>query len=156
MVELTTDTEVDSRIFENFVDDWAKSSNFNDIKPKNSLLILLLMSLMVKSKKIAEYKSAKQSISDFCFGNNITSTPYIRMLDSGKTVSEIMAVITEDVLLRSNVKKLRKSEKRLKNRDKLNLTNNSKNTKQENLKNHLMLCPLMLAKKTQEHYLNQK
>ena len=38
LVELTTDTEVDSRIFENFVDDWAKASNFNDIKPKKQLI----------------------------------------------------------------------------------------------------------------------
>ncbi|MCX7531567.1 DUF1351 domain-containing protein, partial [Lactococcus lactis] len=98
LVELTTDTEVDSRIFENFVDDWAKSSNFNDIKPKKQLIDSITYVIDGEKQKIAEYKSAKQSISDFCFGNNITSTPYIRMLDSGKTVSEIMAVITEDVL----------------------------------------------------------
>ena len=98
LVDLTTDTEVDSRIFENFVDDWAKSSNFNDIKPKKQLIDSITYVIDGEKQKIAEYKSAKQSISDFCFGNNITSTPYIRMLDSGKTVSEIMAVITEDVL----------------------------------------------------------
>lgn len=156
MVELTTDTEVDSRIFENFVDDWAKSSNFNDIKPKKQLIDSITYVIDGEKQKIAEYKSAKQSISDFCFGNNITSTPYIRMLDSGKTVSEIMAVITEDVLFEKQRKEAEEKRKEAENRDKLNLTNNSKNTKQENLKNHLMLCPLMLAKKTQEHYLNQK
>ncbi|MDU0404868.1 hypothetical protein ML8HA_00654 [Lactococcus lactis] len=97
LVELTRH-RVDSRIFENFVDDWAKSSNFNDIKPKKQLIDSINYVIDGEKQKIAEYKSAKQSISDFCFGNNITSTPYIRMLDSGKTVSEIMAVITEDVL----------------------------------------------------------
>ncbi|MFM2785438.1 hypothetical protein NGL45_12590, partial [Lactococcus lactis] len=52
-----------------------------------------------------------QSISDFCFGNNITSTPYIRMLDSGKTVSEIMAVITEDVLFEKQRKEAEEKRK---------------------------------------------
>ncbi|MDN6032932.1 MAG: hypothetical protein L0I26_11025, partial [Lactococcus lactis] len=111
LVELTTDTEVDSRIFENFVDDWAKSSNFNDIKPKKQLIDSITYVIDGEKQKIAEYKSAKQSISDFCFGNNITSTPYIRMLDSGKTVSEIMAVITEDVLFEKQRKEAEEKRK---------------------------------------------
>jgi len=111
LVELTTDTEVDSRIFENFVDDWAKASNFNDIKPKKQLIDSITYVIDGEKQKIAEYKSAKQSISDFCFGNNITSTPYIRMLDSGKTVSEIMAVITEDVLFEKQRKEAEEKRK---------------------------------------------
>lgn len=111
LVELKTDTEVDSRIFENFVDDWAKASNFNDIKPKKQLIDSITYVIDGEKQKIAEYKSAKQSISDFCFGNNITSTPYIRMLDSGKTVSEIMAVITEDVLFEKQRKEAEEKRK---------------------------------------------
>ena len=111
LIELTTDTEVDSRIFESFVDDWAKASNFNDIKPKKPLIDSITYVIDGEKQKIAEYKSAKQSISDFCFGNNITSTPYIRMLDSGKTVSEIMAVITEDVLFEKQRKEAEEKRK---------------------------------------------
>lgn len=111
LVDLTTDTEVDSRIFESFVDDWAKSSNFNDNKPKKQLIDSITYVIDGEKQKIAEYKSAKQSISDFCFGNNITSTPYIRMLDSGKTVSEIMAVITEDVLFEKQRKEAEEKRK---------------------------------------------
>ena len=98
LVELTTDTEVDSRIFENFVDDWAKASNFNDIKPKKQLIDSITYVIDGEKQKIAEYKANKDTISNFCFGNNVSDTPYIRMLDSGKSVSEVMSAISEDVL----------------------------------------------------------
>lgn len=111
MIELTTDTEVDSRIFESFVDDWAKASNFNDIKPKKQLIDSITYVIDGETQKIAEYKANKDTISNFCFGNNVSDTPYIRMLDSGKSVSEVMSAISEDVLLKSNVRKLRKTQR---------------------------------------------
>ncbi|MCT0504398.1 DUF1351 domain-containing protein, partial [Lactococcus cremoris] len=98
LIELTTDTEVDSRIFESFVDDWAKASNFNDIKPKKQLIDSITYVIDGETQKIAEYKANKDTISNFCFGNNVSDTPYIRMLDSGKSVSEVMSAISEDVL----------------------------------------------------------
>ena len=111
LVELTTDTEVDSRIFENFVDDWAKSSNFNDNKPKKQLIDSITYVIDGEKQKIAEYKANKDTISNFCFGNNVSDTPYIRMLDSGKSVSEVMSAISEDVLFEKQRKEAEEKRK---------------------------------------------
>lgn len=111
LVELTTDTEVDSRIFENFVDDWAKASNFNDIKPKKQLIDSITYVIDGEKQKIAEYKANKDTISNFCFGNNVSDTPYIRMLDSGKSVSEVMSAISEDVLFEKQRKEAEEKRK---------------------------------------------
>ncbi|MCT0045029.1 DUF1351 domain-containing protein [Lactococcus lactis] len=111
LVELTTDTEVDSRIFESFVDDWAKSSNFNDTKPKKQLIDSITYVIDGEKQKIAEYKANKDTISNFCFGNNVSDTPYIRMLDSGKSVSEVMSAISEDVLFEKQRKEAEEKRK---------------------------------------------
>lgn len=111
LVELTTDTEVDSRIFENFVDDWAKASNFNDIKPKKQLIDSITYVIDGEKQKIDEYKENKDTISNFCFGNNVSDTPYIRMLDSGKSVSEVMSAISEDVLFEKQRKEAEERRK---------------------------------------------
>lgn len=111
LVELTTDTEVDSRIFENFVDDWAKASNFNDIKPKKQLIDSITYVIDGEKQKIAEYKANKDMISNFCFGNNVSDTPYIRMLDSGKSVSEVMSAISDDVLFEKQRKEAEEKRK---------------------------------------------
>lgn len=111
LVELTTDTEVDSRIFESFVDDWAKASNFNDIKPKKQLIDSINYVIDGEKQKIAEYKANKDTISNFCFGNNVSDTPYIRMLDSGKSVSEVMSAISEDVLFEKQRKEAEEKRK---------------------------------------------
>lgn len=111
LVELTTDTEVDSRIFENFVDDWAKASNFNDTKPKKQLIDSITYVIDGEKQKIAEYKANKDTISNFCFGNNVSDTPYIRMLDSGKSVSEVMSAISEDVLFEKQRKEAEEKRK---------------------------------------------
>lgn len=111
LVELTIDTEVDSRIFENFVDDWAKASNFNDIKPKKQLIDSITYVIDGEKQKIAEYKENKDTISNFCFGNNVSDTPYIRMLDSGKSVSEVMSAISEDVLFEKQRKEAEEKRK---------------------------------------------
>ncbi|MCT3093378.1 DUF1351 domain-containing protein [Lactococcus lactis] len=115
LVELTTDTEVDSRIFENFVDDWAKASNFNDIKPKKQLIDSITYVIDGEKQKIAEYKANKETISNFCFGNNVSDTPYIRMLDSGKSVSEVMSAISEDVLFEKQRKEAEEKRKEAEN-----------------------------------------
>ena len=111
LIELTTDTEVDSRIFESFVDDWAKASNFNDIKPKKQLIDSITYVIDGETQKIAEYKANKDTISNFCFGNNVSDTPYIRMLDSGKSVSEVMSAISEDVLFEKQRKEAEEKRK---------------------------------------------
>ena len=111
LIELTTDTEVDSRIFESFVDDWAKASNFNDIKPKKQLIDSITYVIDGEKQKIDEYKENKDTISNFCFGNNVSDTPYIRMLDSGKSVSEVMSAISEDVLFEKQRKEAEERRK---------------------------------------------
>ena len=111
LIELTTDTEVDSRIIESFVDDWAKASNFNDIKPKKQLIDSITYVIDGETQKIAEYKANKDTISNFCFGNNVSDTPYIRMLDSGKSVSEVMSAISEDVLFEKQRKEAEEKRK---------------------------------------------
>lgn len=111
LIELTADTEVDSRIFESFVDDWAKSSNFNDTKPKKQLIDSITYVIDGEKQKIAEYKANKDTISNFCFGNNVSDTPYIRMLDSGKSVSEVMSAISEDVLFEKQRKEAEEKRK---------------------------------------------
>ena len=111
LIELTTDTEVDSRIFESFVDDWSKASNFNDIKPKKQLIDSITYVIDGETQKIAEYKANKDTISNFCFGNNVSDTPYIRMLDSGKSVSEVMSAISEDVLFEKQRKEAEEKRK---------------------------------------------
>lgn len=111
LVELTTDTEVDPRIFESFVDDWAKTSNFNDVKPKKQVIDSITYVIDGEKQKIAEYKANKDSISNFCFGNNVSDTPYIRMLDSGKSVSEVMSAISEDVLFEKQRKEAEEKRK---------------------------------------------
>lgn len=111
LVELTTDTEVDSRIFEGFIDDWAKASNFNDVKPKKQLIDSITYVIDGEKQKIADYKADKETISNFCFGNNVSDTPYIRMLDSGKSVSEVMSAISEDVLFEKKRKEAEEKRK---------------------------------------------
>lgn len=111
LVELTTNTEVDSRIFENFVDDWAKASNFNDIKPKKQVIDSITYVIDGEKQKIADYKADKETISNFCFGNNVSDTPYIRMLDSGKSVSEVMSAISEDVLFEKKRKEAEEKQR---------------------------------------------
>lgn len=111
LIELTTDTEVDSRIFESFVDDWAKASNFNDVKPKKQVIDSITYVIDGEKQKIAEYKANKDTISNFCFGNNVSDTPYIRMLDSGKSVSEVMSAISEDVLFEKQRKEAEEKRK---------------------------------------------
>lgn len=111
LIELTADTEVDSRIFESFVDDWAKSSNFNDTKPKKQLIDSITYVIDGEKQKIAEYKANKDTISNFCFGNNVSDTPYIRMLDSGKSVSEVMSAISEDILFEKQRKEAEEKRK---------------------------------------------
>ncbi|MGO3611282.1 MAG: DUF1351 domain-containing protein, partial [Enterococcus sp.] len=91
-----------------FVDDWAKASNFNDIKPKKQLIDSINYVIDGETQKIAEYKANKDTISNFCFGNNVSDKPYIRMLDSGKSVSEVMSAISEDVLFEKQRKEAEK------------------------------------------------
>ncbi len=84
LLELTKDLELDSRIFEVMVDDWAKASNFNDYKPKKTLQDSMSYAVEQERLKQEEIKKNKKNISNFAFMGGINDTPYIRMYDDGK------------------------------------------------------------------------
>ncbi|MBS4464805.1 DUF1351 domain-containing protein [Lactococcus garvieae] len=97
LLELTKDLELDSRIFEVMVDDWAKASNFNDYKPKKTLQDSMSYAVEQERLKQEEIKKNKKNISNFAFMSGISDTPYIRMYDDGKEVSEILEIMNEDI-----------------------------------------------------------
>lgn len=97
LLELTKDLELDSRIFEVMVDDWAKASNFNDYKPKKTLQDSMSYAVEQERLKQEEIKKNKKNISNFAFMSGISDTPYIRMYDDGKGVSEILEIMNEDI-----------------------------------------------------------
>ncbi|EKF50673.1 DUF1351 domain-containing protein [Lactococcus garvieae] len=97
LLELTKDLELDSRIFEVMVEDWAKASNFNDYKPKKTLQDSMSYAVEQERLKQEEIKKNKENISNFAFMSGISDTPYIRMYDDGKEVSEILEIMNEDI-----------------------------------------------------------
>lgn len=97
LLELTKDLELDSRIFEAMVEDWAKASNFNDYKPKKTLQDSMSYAVEQERLKQEESRKNKKNISNFAFMSGISDTPYIRMYDDGKEVSEILEIMNEDI-----------------------------------------------------------
>lgn len=97
LLELTKDLELDSRIFEVMVEDWAKASNFNDYKPKKTLQDSIAYAVEQERLKQEESRKNKKNISNFAFMSGISDTPYIRMYDDGKEVSEILEIMNEDI-----------------------------------------------------------
>ncbi|MDC0808677.1 DUF1351 domain-containing protein [Lactococcus petauri] len=97
LLELTKYLELDSRIFEVMVEDWAKASNFNDYKPKKTLQDSMSYAVEQERLKQEESRKNKKNISNFAFMSGISDTPYIRMYDDGKEVSEILEIMNEDI-----------------------------------------------------------
>lgn len=97
LLELTKNLELDSRIFEVMVEDWAKASNFNDYKPKKTLQDSMSYAVEQERLKQEEIKKNKKNISNFAFMSGISDTPYIRIYDDGKEVSEILEIMNEDI-----------------------------------------------------------
>lgn len=97
LLELTKDLELDSRIFEVMVEDWAKASNFNDYKPKKTLQDSMSYAVEQERLKQEESRKNKKNISNFAFMSGISDTPYIRIYDDGKEVSEILEIMNEDI-----------------------------------------------------------
>lgn len=97
LLELTKDLELDSRIFEVMVEDWAKASNFNDYKPKKTLQDSMSYAVEQERLKQEESRKNKKNISNFAFMSGSSDTPYIRMYDDGKEVSEILEIMNEDI-----------------------------------------------------------
>lgn len=97
LLELTRDLELDSRIFEVMVEEWAKASNFNAYKPKKTLQDRMSYAVEQERLKQEEIRKNKKNISNFAFMSGISDTPYIRMYDDGKEVSEILEIMNEDI-----------------------------------------------------------
>ncbi|WP_285123946.1 DUF1351 domain-containing protein [Lactococcus petauri] len=112
LLELTKDLELDSRIFEVMVEDWAKASNFNDYKPKKTLQDSMSYAVEQERLKQEESRKNKKNISNFAFMSGISDTPYIRMYDDGKEVSEILEIMNEDIAKEKSRKEAEEAQRK--------------------------------------------
>ena len=95
---LTKESGIDHRIFEGMVAEWSKAANFNkDYKSKKTLQDSMSYAVEQERLKQEEIKKNKKNISNFAFMSGISDTPYIRMYDDGKEVSEILEIMNEDI-----------------------------------------------------------
>lgn len=123
LLELTKDLELDSRIFEVMVEDWAKASNFNDYKPKKTLQDSMSYAVEQERLKQEEIKKNKKNISNFAFMSGISDTPYIRMYDDGKEVSEIIEIMNEDIAKEKNRKEAEEAQRKVEEQKRQELVN---------------------------------
>ena len=123
LLELTKDLELDSRIFEVMVEDWAKASNFNDYKPKKTLQDSMSYAVEQERLKQEEIKKNKKNISNFAFMSGISDTPYIRMYDDGKEVSEILEIMNEDIAKEKNRKEAEEAQRKAEEQKRQELVN---------------------------------
>lgn len=123
LLELTKNLELDSRIFEVMVEDWAKASNFNDYKPKKTLQDSMSYAIEQERLKQEEIKKNKKNISNFAFMSGISDTPYIRMYDDGKEVSEILEIMNEDIAKEKARKEAEESQRKVEEQKRQELGN---------------------------------
>ena len=123
LLELTKDLELDSRIFEVMVEDWAKASNFNDYKPKKTLQDSMSYAVEQERLKQEESRKNKKNISNFAFMSGISDTPYIRMHDDGKEVSEILEIMNEDIAKEKARKEAEESQRKAEEQKRQELVN---------------------------------
>ncbi|MCH1723320.1 DUF1351 domain-containing protein [Lactococcus formosensis] len=123
LLELTKDLELDSRIFEVMVEDWAKASNFNDYKPKKTLQDSMSYAVEQERLKQEESRKNKKNISNFAFMSGISDTPYIRMYDDGKEVSEILEIMNEDIAKEKARKEAEEAQRKVEEQKRQELVN---------------------------------
>ena len=123
LLELTKDLELDSRIFEVMVEDWAKASNFNDYKPKKTLQDSMSYAVEQERLKQEESRKNKKNISNFAFMSEISDTPYIRMYDDGKEVSEIIEIMNEDIAKEKSRKEAEEAQRKVEEQKRQELVN---------------------------------
>ncbi|WP_285011989.1 DUF1351 domain-containing protein [Lactococcus formosensis] len=113
-IELKEQSEkqnIDYRLFENFMNDWNKAANFNDqLEPKKVLKDSIKFVVEQERLKRDENEKNKGTISNFALMSDISDTPYIRMYEEGKDLSDILEIMNEDI---AN-EKARKEAQRLK------------------------------------------
>lgn len=96
--EAVADTQIDERIFTESVEDWAKNANFNkDFKPRKVLVESIQFEVDKELERQAERERNVSAIAKFAFGNNIPDGAYIRMLDNGESVADILNVMQADI-----------------------------------------------------------
>ncbi|WP_141921151.1 DUF1351 domain-containing protein [Lactococcus garvieae] len=123
LLELAKDLELDSRIFEVMVEDWAKASNFNDYKPKKTLQDSMSYAVEQERLKQEESRKNKKNISNFAFMSGISDTPYIRMYDDGKEVSEILEIMNEDIAKEKSRKEAEEAQRKVEEQKRQELVN---------------------------------
>lgn len=123
LLELTKDLELDSRIFEVMVEDWAKASNFNDYKPKKTLQDSMSYAVEQERLKQEESRKNKKNISNFAFMSGISDTPYIRMYDDGKEVYEILEIMNEDIAKEKARKEAEEAQRKVEEQKRQELVN---------------------------------
>lgn len=123
LLELTKDLELDSRIFEVMVEDWAKASNFNAYKPKKTLQDSMSYAVEQERLKQEESRKNKRNISNFAFMSGISDTPYIRMYDDGKEVSEILEIMNEDIAKEKARKEAEEAQRKVEEQKRQELVN---------------------------------
>ena len=123
LLELTKDLELDSRIFEVMVEEWAKASNFNAYKPKKTLQDSMSYAVEQERLKQEESRKNKKNISNFAFMSGISDTPYIRMYDDGKEVSEILEIMNEDIAKEKARKEAEEAQRKVEEQKRQELVN---------------------------------
>ncbi|MHC5253190.1 DUF1351 domain-containing protein [Listeria kieliensis] len=107
----TQDTEIDSRVFESLIIDLAKAINFNkDFKPKNSLTDSIDFAVEKEKRALEEKKKNRNTVSTIAFNNNLSDAPYIRLLDEGRELNDVLELLNRDAEFEKE-KKAREEEK---------------------------------------------
>lgn len=121
---LTKESGIDHRIFESMVAEWSKAANFNkDFKPKKTLQDSMSYAVEQERLKQEEIKKNKKNISNFAFMSGISDTPYIRMYDDGKEVSEILEIMNEDIAKEKARKEAEEAQRKVEEQKRQELVN---------------------------------
>lgn len=121
---LTKESGIDHRIFEGMVAEWSKAANFNkDFKPKKTLQDSMSYAVEQERLKQEEIKKNKKNISNFAFMSGISDTPYIRMYDDGKEVSEIIEIMNEDIANEKSRKEAEEAQRKAEEQKRQELVN---------------------------------
>ncbi|QQC58421.1 DUF1351 domain-containing protein [Lactococcus garvieae] len=121
---LTKESGIDHRIFEGMVAEWSKAANFNkDFKPKKTLQDSMSYAVDQERLKQEEIKKNKKNISNFAFMSGISDTPYIRMYDDGKEVSEILEIMNEDIAKEKARKEAEEAQRKVEEQKRQELVN---------------------------------
>lgn len=89
---------LDIRLFNDKIQEWAKkATNFTkDFAVKQSVIEEMDF-LVEKECRIREEREKNRSIiSTFAFDNNLSDTPYLRLLEEGKEVNEVLEILHSD------------------------------------------------------------